>query len=115
MSLLGQNAKFRSDRRMSAFAPKADISRFMSTRPSRIFIRTACDHRRNEMSALIGSPSGAEKGVGQFDLDQCARAAFTISIPWMPDGGGSDASLIQSPLVDFESLERLEDSPPELW
>src|ERR1700747_3452497 len=34
MSEKGQNAKFRGDRRMSAFAPKADISRFMSTRPS---------------------------------------------------------------------------------
>jgi hypothetical protein len=30
---MGQNAKFRGDRRMSALAPKADISRFMSTRP----------------------------------------------------------------------------------
>jgi hypothetical protein len=26
------------------------------------------------------------------------------------EGGGSDASLIQSPLVDFQSLERLESS-----
>ena len=33
-SALGQNAKLRGDRRMSAFAPKADISRFMSTRPN---------------------------------------------------------------------------------
>ena len=31
---LGQKAKFRGDRRMSASAPKADISRFMSTRPN---------------------------------------------------------------------------------
>jgi len=36
MSELGQNAKFRGDRRMSALAPKADISRFMSTRPRKI-------------------------------------------------------------------------------
>src|SRR6266403_3285979 len=34
MSVLGQNAKFRGDWRMSALAPKADISRFMSTRPN---------------------------------------------------------------------------------
>ena len=34
MSEMGQNAKLRGDRRMSAFAPKADISPFMSTRPS---------------------------------------------------------------------------------
>jgi hypothetical protein len=29
-----QKAKFRADQRTSALAPKADISRFMSTRPS---------------------------------------------------------------------------------
>ena len=31
---LGQKAKFRGDQRTSALAPKADISRFMSTRPN---------------------------------------------------------------------------------
>jgi hypothetical protein len=34
MSGVGQKAKFRGDQRMSAFASKADISRFMSTSPS---------------------------------------------------------------------------------
>jgi hypothetical protein len=31
--------------------------RLKPTETSRIFIRTACDHRRNEMSALIASAS----------------------------------------------------------
>jgi hypothetical protein len=32
----------------------------------------------------------------------------------MPKGGGLDASLIQPPLVDFQSLERLESGLLEL-
>jgi hypothetical protein len=32
----------------------------------------------------------------------------------MPNGGGLDASLMQSPLVDFQGLERLESSPLKL-
>jgi hypothetical protein len=39
ISLMGQNTKLRGDRRMSAFAPKADISRFMSTPPARLLAR----------------------------------------------------------------------------
>lgn len=35
MSGMGQKAKFRADQRTSALAPKADIPRFMSTRPSK--------------------------------------------------------------------------------
>jgi hypothetical protein len=45
--------------------------------------------------------------VRQFDLDQCAKAAFGIH-SMMPKGGGLDASLVQAPLVDFQRLERLE-------
>jgi hypothetical protein len=52
--------------------------------------------------------------VGQFDLDQYARAAFTIHIRTMPKGGGFDANLTQSPLVDFQGLERLESGLLEL-
>ena len=33
---MGQKAKFRGDQRTSALAPKADISRFMSTRPNKV-------------------------------------------------------------------------------
>jgi hypothetical protein len=68
-------------------------------------------------SVGLGSALGRsiiEHGVGQFDLDQCARASIHYSYSMMPKTGGLDASLIQSPLVDFQSLERLESSLFEL-
>jgi hypothetical protein len=42
------------------------------------------------------------------------RAAFGIQYSMMLKGGELDASLRQSPLVDFQSLERLESSLLEL-
>ena len=49
MSELGQKAKFRADQRTTALAPKADISRFMSTRPNKKLAR----HLRRANYAIL--------------------------------------------------------------
>jgi hypothetical protein len=94
-----QNAKLRGDRRMSAFAPKADISRFMSTRPKSDASRAA-------------HPPIAPKARSNHPARQLSVSESPFLFPANHDSGGVSPHIFRICQQAFGKLFNINDSAP---